>query len=53
MKHKLVNPFPMEVSDRLIDLLDHWFEWRHKKESPRSVAPARGDLSLAEWRKVN
>ena len=37
MKHKLVNPFPMEVSDRLINLLDHWFEWRHKKESPRSV----------------
>ena len=37
MKHKLVNPFPMEVSDRLINLLDHWFEWRHKKGSPRSV----------------
>ena len=37
MKHKLVNPFPMEVSDRLINLLDHWFEWRHKQESPRSV----------------
>ena len=37
MKHKLVNPFPMEVSDKLINLLDHWFEWRHKQESPRSV----------------
>ena len=32
-----VNPFPMEVPDRLIDLLFRWFEWRENLDAPRSM----------------
>lgn len=32
-----INPFPMEVPDRLIDLLFRWVEWRENLEAPKSL----------------
>ena len=32
-----VNRFQVEVSDKLIDLLFRWFEWREGLEAPKSL----------------
>jgi len=32
-----LNPFPLEVPDKVFELLFRWFEWRQKLESPRAV----------------